>query len=71
MHANAIVICLEARTATIISRLAADEREVRPLLAGEDVAGRTGSLKEQRAALYADADWIVQTDLLPLELVAA
>jgi 3-dehydroquinate synthase len=68
---QALVVCLEARPETIVTRLRSNPEEVRPLLAGDDPAGRVGALKWERAPLYAEADWTIQTDLLTAEGVAA
>ncbi|MFN8532338.1 MAG: 3-dehydroquinate synthase [Dehalococcoidia bacterium] len=70
MRQRALVVCLEARPEAILARLAGQADEVRPLLAG-DPETRLADLKRERAVLYADADWIVQTDLLGPEAAAA
>jgi len=75
MMASGVVICLEAKPATIYKRLlkdaeASDEQEVRPLLAGSDPLRRIEWLKGFRQPYYALSDWTVHTDNLTLEEAA-
>ncbi len=70
MAESGLVVCLEARPETIARRLAALV-PTRPLLAGPDPAARIAGLKEYRQPFYATADWVVQTDLLTPDEVAA
>lgn len=70
MAESGLVVCLEARPETIARRLEA-LAPTRPLLAGPDPAARIAGLKEYRQPFYATADWVVQTDLLSPEEVAA
>lgn len=63
MHRRGFVACLDARPETIFSRLQeAGPREERPLLEGPDPMSRIIELKSARQALYAQADFIIQTD---------
>jgi shikimate kinase len=64
MSRGGFLVCLEARPDTIaarISELGASVSE-RPLLAGGDPLTRIAELKAQRQPLYAQADFIIQTD---------
>ncbi len=64
MRRRGFIVCLDARPETIASRIAdsgAQELE-RPLLAGEDRLSRIIETKSARQPLYAQADFIVQTD---------
>ncbi|MCS6801178.1 MAG: 3-dehydroquinate synthase [Chloroflexota bacterium] len=71
MRAQGMVVALEAGVEAILQRLEREQEGSRPLLAGEDPAARVSALKRERAPLYAEADWIVQTDHLSPEAVAA
>ena len=66
---------LEARPETIHQRLSAPQQgrapEERPMLASADVLARIRSLKAQRQPFYSLAHWVVQTDELSEEQVAA
>ena len=68
MRSSGVVVCLEAQPETILARLRASERRasgpVRPLLAAPDPLQQIRSLKEQRQASYAAADWTAHTDNL-------
>jgi len=69
MGESGVVICLEAKPATILQRLLKDaedstNREVRPLLAGPEPLKRIEWLKEFRQPYYALSDWTVHTDNL-------
>jgi 3-dehydroquinate synthase len=68
---SGIVICLEATTGTILSRVhdpAAAGQAERPLI---NSASRVAPLKSLRSATYALADFTVHTDALTPEQVAA
>jgi shikimate kinase len=66
MRDRGFIVCLEARPDTILSRLtiSGDHVSDRPLLAGADPLSRIVELKSQRQSLYAQADFIIQTDEL-------
>lgn len=75
MLESGVVVCLEARPATIYGRLLKDAeenpgQEVRPLLAGADPLKRIEELKRFRQPFYALADWTVHTDSLTVQEVA-
>jgi len=75
MMASGVVICLEAKPATIYQRLLRDaedsaDQEVRPLLAGPEPLRRIEWLKGFRQPYYALSDWTVHTDKLTLEEAA-
>jgi len=75
MLESGVVICLEAKPATIYRRLLKDaedptNREARPLLAGPEPLRRIEWLKGFRQPYYALADWTVHTDNLTVEEVA-
>lgn len=70
-----VVICLDAKPATICRRLEEDAervpgQSVRPLLSGADPLARIEELKSVRQPYYALADWTVSTDNLTLEEAA-
>lgn len=72
MLQHGIIVCLEAKPETILSRLAAQTGGTeRPLLAGDDPTSRVDALKQARAYAYAAADWTIHTDTLDPEAVAA
>jgi shikimate kinase len=64
MRTNGFIVCLDARPETIVARLrqAPDRISDRPLLAGRDPLAQIIELKAQRQPLYAEADFIIQTD---------
>jgi shikimate kinase len=67
MRKRGFVVCLEARPETILSRITiSGDGQVsdRPLLAGNDPLSQIVSLKSERQSLYAQADFIIQTDEL-------
>ncbi|MGE0058255.1 MAG: 3-dehydroquinate synthase [Dehalococcoidia bacterium] len=65
-----LVVCLEASPETIAARLAAASDDERPLLSDTNVLPRIRRLKAQRAALYAQVDLTINTDVLtPGEVV--
>jgi shikimate kinase/3-dehydroquinate synthase len=75
MMASGVVICLEAKPATIYQRLLKDaeastNQEPRPLLAGPEPLRRIEWLKGFRQPYYVLADWTVHTDNLTVEEVA-
>ena len=74
MLRSGVVVCLEARTDTILERLfgeqGADEAEVRPLLQDPSPRDRIDGLKAQRQPAYALAHWTVHTDGLNVDEVA-
>jgi shikimate kinase/3-dehydroquinate synthase len=72
---SGVIICLEAKPATIYNRLLKDaedpsNRMVRPLLSGHEPLKRIEWLKQSRQPYYALADWTVHTDNLTPEEVA-
>ena len=76
MAQSGVLICLEARPATIYERLKEAQRrnpskKVRPLLAGKDPLDNIERLKAGRQPYYAAADWTVHTDALSVEEAAA
>jgi shikimate kinase len=63
MRRRGFVVCLEARPETIASRVRADAASFpRPLLGGGDPLAKIIEIKAERQALYAQADFIIQTD---------
>lgn len=64
MRERGFIACLDARAETIASRLQAPGQHLseRPLLQTEDPLARIASLKAERQSLYAQADFIIQTD---------
>ena len=75
MMKSGVVVCLEAKPATIYQRLLKDaesgsNQEVRPLLAGSEPLKRIEWLKGFRQPFYALADWTAHTDNLTVEEVA-
>ncbi len=75
MMDSGVIICLEAKPATIYNRLLKDaedpsNRMVRPLLSGHEPLKRIEWLKQFRQPYYALADWTVHTDNLTPEEVA-
>ena len=70
MLRSGVVVCLEARTDTIVDRLAAGGAEVRPLLRAPSPRDRIDALKAERQPAYALAHWTVHTDGLSVDEVA-
>ena len=74
MEQAGVVVCLEARPATIYERLerqkATGGSVIRPLLEAADPVERIRSLKAERQAAYALADWTVHTDRMSPNQVA-
>jgi shikimate kinase len=64
MHRHGFVACLDARPETIFERLqkAGVEASERPLLQGGDPIAKIIEIKSARQPLYAQADFIIQTD---------
>ena len=64
MRRRGFLVCLEARPETIAARITNDSRHIseRPLLQGGEPLQRIIALKQARQPLYADADFIIQTD---------
>ncbi len=74
MDANGVVVLLEARPETLLSRLRIQQAEegedmaARPMLESDDLHERIHSLKALRQFNYTLAHWTVHTDFLtPLE----
>jgi 3-dehydroquinate synthase len=69
---HGLVVCLRATPETVVARMAAKQQgRPRPMLDGEDPLARAQRLIDQRAAVYALADFTVETDALTPEEVAA
>jgi len=66
-----IVVCLKASAGTIAERVAKSQGRERPMLAAEDTFARAQRLLDQRAAVYALADFTIDTDVLTPEEAAA
>lgn len=64
MHRRGFVACLDARPETIVERLqkAGPEASERPLLHGGDPIAKIIEIKSARQPLYAQSDFIIQTD---------
>lgn len=64
MRRRGFVVCLDARPDTIASRITESGAHVseRPLLEGGDPLAKITELKAARQHLYAQADFIIQTD---------
>ncbi|HEY8173918.1 MAG TPA: shikimate kinase [Dehalococcoidia bacterium] len=64
MRERGFIVCLDARPETIAARLMHSESHIseRPLLAGSDPLAKIIALKSERQSLYAQADFIIQTD---------
>jgi len=64
MRRRGFVVCLDARPDTIAARIAESGAGIseRPLLQGGDVLATITELKAARQHLYAQADFIIQTD---------
>ncbi len=71
MAENGLVVCLKATPETAVQRMAAKEQgRPRPMLAGDDALARARRLIDQRAAVYALADFTVETDSMTPEEIA-
>jgi 3-dehydroquinate synthase len=66
-----LVVCLTATPETVVARLESKAGRPRPMAGGGDRLARTRRLLDQRAAMYALADFAVATDFLTPEEVAA
>jgi len=64
MHRCGFVACLDARPETIVERLqkAGADASERPLLQGGDPIAKIIEIKSARQPLYAQSDFIIQTD---------
>jgi shikimate kinase / 3-dehydroquinate synthase len=68
---SSLVVCLKATPETVVQRMAAKEQgRPRPMLAAEDALARARRLIDQRAAVYALADFTVETDDMTPEEIA-
>jgi shikimate kinase len=68
---SGVVVYLRAGAGTLAARLCR-ETDHRPLLAGaESLEGKVRSLMETRNPIYSGASWIIDTDDLSVEQVAA
>ncbi|MBI4302587.1 MAG: bifunctional shikimate kinase/3-dehydroquinate synthase, partial [Chloroflexi bacterium] len=75
MAQSGIIVCLEAKPNTILSRLEAEAKRtgnplIRPLLSGDSPLEHIQYLKASRQPHYALADWTVHTDVLSVEEVS-
>ena len=68
LRPSACIIHLAASPATLAARLGS-AAAARPLLQGGDLVGRLGRLVAERAAAYARADHVVDTELLDVQQV--
>lgn len=64
MRRRGFIVCFDARPETIAQRITESGAHVseRPLLAGADPIAKIVELKTARTPLYAQADFIIQTD---------
>jgi shikimate kinase/3-dehydroquinate synthase len=63
MVESGLVVCLKATPETVVQRMEAkDQGRPRPMLAAENALARARRLIDQRAAVYALADFTVETD---------
>jgi len=64
MRERGFIACLDARPETIAARIASSSGRIseRPLLLGADPLAAIIELKSARQSLYAQADFIIQTD---------
>lgn len=70
LRAAAPIVCLTARPEVILRRARA-AGPTRPLLQGDDPAGRIAALLAERAPAYAEADLTIDTSTRPLDDVVA
>ncbi len=71
MAESGLVVCLKATPETVVGRMAAREQgRPRPMLGGNDALARARRLIDQRAAVYALADFTVETDSMMPEEIA-
>ena len=67
MGQNGIIVCLEARFNTLLTRLGGTSlnpqtKEVRPLLESSDLESKIIDLKSKRQSVYSMSDYTVHTD---------
>jgi 3-dehydroquinate synthase len=68
---SSLVVCLKATPETVVQRMEAKEQgRPRPMLAADNALARARRLIDQRAAVYALADFVVETDGLTPEETA-
>jgi 3-dehydroquinate synthase len=68
---SGLVVCLKATPETVVQRMAAKEQgRPRPMLASDNALARARRLIDQRAAVYALADFTVETDGMTPEEIA-
>jgi shikimate kinase/3-dehydroquinate synthase len=71
MVESGLVVCLKATPETVVQRMEAkDQGRPRPMLAAENALARARRLIDQRAAVYALADFTVETDGMTPEEIA-
>jgi len=69
---SSLVVCLKATPETVVQRMEAKEQgRPRPMLAADNALARARRLIDQRAAVYALADFTVETDAMTPEEIAA
>ena len=68
---SGLVVCLKATPETVVQRMEAKEQgRPRPMLASDNALARARRLLDQRAAVYALADFTVETDGMTPEEIA-
>ena len=71
MVESGLVVCLKATPETVVQRMEAKEQgRPRPMLAADNALARARRLIDQRAAVYALADFTVETDGMTPEEIA-
>ncbi|MQG39883.1 MAG: 3-dehydroquinate synthase [SAR202 cluster bacterium] len=75
MGQNGIIVCLEARFNTLLTRLGGTSlnpqtKEVRPLLESSDLESKIIDLKSKRQSVYSMSDYTVHTDDLAINEVS-
>ncbi len=71
MVESGLVVCLKATPETVVQRMGAkDQGRPRPMLAADNALSRARRLIDQRAAVYALADFTVETDDMSPEEIA-
>lgn len=71
MVESGLVVCLKATPETVVQRMEAKEQgRPRPMLAADNALARARRLIDQRAAVYALADFMVETDEMTPEEIA-
>jgi shikimate kinase len=68
LEKSGVLVCLTARTGTVLERLKDDV--TRPLLAGENLAGKIERLRKEREAVYAMCRHQIATDDKTIDQVA-